>query len=389
MEHWSIKYLGQPEGYFRHQIWEYFNKQNIPYIHKRFYNWMTIQTNFHISSDNKIYVTGETDQIHTNVKIIKPGLNFRIETPYLERPSLYWNRTLFSVRYRSERIWEDPEGAESGTGTRVEAVGVCTLQWRHNGRDGVSNHQPYDCLLNPLFKGISQKTSKLRVAGLCVGNSPVTGEFFAQRTSNAENVSIWWRHHDNTLLHLIFLWDSFWYRYWHGDSCDRNGYNVYVTQCNYLFENICTKRSYFRKWYSITSDKIGLAYIKNNAWVTVNNNFFCSRVKWFANDFHEWRSHEGKSLAYHITSDQKIVIHGNECIILFLTCYFMFWTYNSAINNHRWLIAPLSLRKCPALWRHHNWSVTSRERELLALWRHFRRLFLHAQIGTKAIFTSE
>ena len=40
------------------------------------------------------------------------------------------------------------------------------------------------------------KTSKLRVTGLCVGNSPVTGEFPAQRDSNAENVSIWWRHHE-------------------------------------------------------------------------------------------------------------------------------------------------------------------------------------------------
>ena len=42
-----------------------------------------------------------------------------------------------------------------------------------------------------------------------------------------------------------------------------------------------------------------------------------------------------------------------------------------------------------ALWRHHNWSVTSREREALALWRNIRRLFLHARIGAKAIFTSE
>ena len=42
---------------------------------------------------------------------------------------------------------------------------------------------------------ISKKTSKLRVTGLCVGNSPVTDEFPAQRASNAENVSIWWRHH--------------------------------------------------------------------------------------------------------------------------------------------------------------------------------------------------
>ena len=27
------------------------------------------------------------------------------------------------------------------------------------------------------------------------GNSPVTGEFPAQTASDAENVSIWWRHH--------------------------------------------------------------------------------------------------------------------------------------------------------------------------------------------------
>ena len=70
-----------------------------------------------------------------------------------------------------------------------------TLQWHHNGHDGVSNHQPYDCLLNRVFRRRSRKASRLRVTGLCEGNSPVTGEFPTQRTSNAENVSIWWRHH--------------------------------------------------------------------------------------------------------------------------------------------------------------------------------------------------
>ena len=69
------------------------------------------------------------------------------------------------------------------------------LQWRHNGRDGVSNHQPHDCFLNRLFRRRSKKTSKLCVTGLCEGNSPVTGEFPTQRASNAENVSIRWRHH--------------------------------------------------------------------------------------------------------------------------------------------------------------------------------------------------
>ena len=77
----------------------------------------------------------------------------------------------------------------------IYAVTSMTLRWRHNGRDSVSNHQPHHFLLNRLFGRRSKKTSKLRVTGLCAGNSPVTGEFPAQRASNAENVSIWWRHH--------------------------------------------------------------------------------------------------------------------------------------------------------------------------------------------------
>ena len=75
----------------------------------------------------------------------------------------------------------------------------------HNGRDGVSNHQPHDCLLNPLFRRRSNKTSKSALLTLCEGNSPVTGEFPTQRASNTENVSIWWRHHgcsETCLLHV-------------------------------------------------------------------------------------------------------------------------------------------------------------------------------------------
>ena len=49
------------------------------------------------------------------------------------------------------------------------------LQWHHNGRDDVSNHQRLGCLCNRLFGRRSRKTSKLRVTGLCEGNSPVTG----------------------------------------------------------------------------------------------------------------------------------------------------------------------------------------------------------------------
>ena len=64
-----------------------------------------------------------------------------------------------------------------------------TLEWRHNEHDGVSNQQLHGCSLNCLFR----RRSKLHATGPCEGNSPVTGEFSAQRDSSAENVSIWWR----------------------------------------------------------------------------------------------------------------------------------------------------------------------------------------------------
>ena len=74
---------------------------------------------------------------------------------------------------------------------------IISLQWRHSDRDGVPNHEPHDCLLHRLFRHKLKKTSKLHVTGFCAWNSPVTGEFPTQRASNAENVSIWWRHHAN------------------------------------------------------------------------------------------------------------------------------------------------------------------------------------------------
>ena len=46
-----------------------------------------------------------------------------------------------------------------------------------------------------VYSGRWKKASRRRVTGLCGGKSPVTSEFPAQRTSNAENISIWWRHH--------------------------------------------------------------------------------------------------------------------------------------------------------------------------------------------------
>ena len=59
---------------------------------------------------------------------------------------------------------------------RLGGIGIpvikIPLYWRHKDHGGVSNHQPRGCLLNRLFRCRWKKTSKLRVTGLCAGNSP-------------------------------------------------------------------------------------------------------------------------------------------------------------------------------------------------------------------------
>ena len=74
---------------------------------------------------------------------------------------------------------------------------ILTLQWRYNERDGISNDRRLDSLLNCLLRRRLKKTSKLRITGLCEENPPVTSVFPSQRASNADNVSIWWRHREN------------------------------------------------------------------------------------------------------------------------------------------------------------------------------------------------
>ena len=124
-----------------------------------------------------------------------------------------WSKTLFEITEESKGKqcdcvcwWLAPSGAPDSKqaqcwrlkgdyqGFRIYS----TLQWRHNGCNGVLNHQRLDCLLNRLFRRRSKKTSQLRVTGLCEENPPVTHGFPSQKASNAENVSIWWRHHETT-----------------------------------------------------------------------------------------------------------------------------------------------------------------------------------------------
>ena len=130
---------------------------------------------------------------HACNEICNCGMKFHIWTLFMVPSgihSLPWGKLL--AKLTELRLWPivlDKEWVHSFPITD-------SLEWHHNERDGVSNHRRCDYLLNRLFRRSSKKTSKLRVTGLCEGNSPVTGKFPAQRASNAENGSIILRHEE-------------------------------------------------------------------------------------------------------------------------------------------------------------------------------------------------
>ena len=117
--------------------------------------------------------------------------------------------------------------------TRTWTAIALALLWRHNGPDGVSNHQPHDCLLNRSFRCRLKKISKLHFTGLCGGNSPVTGEFPAQMASNAEKVSIWWYHHGLGYNGSCLPWQL---QYFHVSLEKKSPFKALCTSaCTFLF----------------------------------------------------------------------------------------------------------------------------------------------------------
>ena len=91
-----------------------------------------------------------------------------------DKPFCVSNNQQRFIQTNGIEITKVPHYCPIGRGTHRLPV---ALMWRHNGHDGVLNHQPHDYLPNRLFRRRSKKTSKFRVTCLCAGNSIVTGEF--------------------------------------------------------------------------------------------------------------------------------------------------------------------------------------------------------------------
>ena len=74
---------------------------------------------------------------------------------------------------------------------------------------------------------------------------------------------------------------------------------------------------------------------------------FWSLVRWFANNFNSWLRHSWKSLANHLTRDQKMVIHGNSCIILYImigTAYHIWHKHFARLRQLSYIILGMNYK---------------------------------------------
>ena len=108
-----------------------------------------------------------------------------------------------------------------------------------------------------VYSGVNQRKhqSSASLAFVCMGNSPGTGEFPAQMASYAENVSIWWRHHELSLsaLYVLFVgqcWNffaritttvfnyrkKFWHRHELCHETSAGGFIINLNHCHVVYQ---------------------------------------------------------------------------------------------------------------------------------------------------------
>ena len=157
-------------------------------------NWKLIAVGPFVKKFQTGNVQNKYDNDITNVYNIELRYNilFYLDKLRLRTYDPHVADVIFKFMYFCLQIvlfWcEFPSDLDKNNPSLVEAWTRCqtgnTLQWGYNERNGISNHQPHNCLLNLLFRHRSMKTSKLRVTGLC------------EEKSLVKNVSIWWCHHE-------------------------------------------------------------------------------------------------------------------------------------------------------------------------------------------------
>ena len=127
-----------------------------------------------------------------------------IQTGVTVRKRLSWVVTSVTLTFD---LWPWPFAWTSLLSLVITPENFMMIRWWEHSQKGVTDGQTdrrtdrqTENTIHRAAWSQLKKTSKLRVTGLCVGNSPGTGEFPAQMASDAENASIWWHHHVPNLV---------------------------------------------------------------------------------------------------------------------------------------------------------------------------------------------
>ena len=315
-----------------------------------------------------------------------------------------------------------------------------SLQWRHNEHDGISNNQPCDCLLKRLFRHRWKKTSKLRITGLCAGNSRVTNEF-------PHKGPVMWKmfpFDDVIMWKLTMVWhQESWlpmtprgaigpthaamgptHAWWCGQPCllPPNHGHSYIDgilpkgpypPCLRMADRalLAGYPRYQFNWVIIGSSKglspmVGL--LKLHLLISPISNIF-DHAKLPVRFCRLGSRSQISQLRPHLL-DENVIPIGNQCFddsekngeILEQTSIIRCTKSQNLNVSH--LVLQLSLCPlhwsqvflCPLHWSQVlsrewrcSWSRADRWREVLVLWCHIHRLFLHVQIGAVLIFTRD
>ena len=117
------------------------------------FSWMKLWEFGSIKTSLKIVLWGLVNNIPTLVQIM--GWR-RPSVKPLSEPMIVGLYTHIGATRPQWVRWRTKNPDQFRTTTKQKKKRILrawiSLIWRHNGRDGVSNHQPHDCLLNRLFR---------------------------------------------------------------------------------------------------------------------------------------------------------------------------------------------------------------------------------------------
>ena len=152
-------------------------------------NPLSLQTRFAKYGPKNVVIV---DGVHTQV--VSKSYEFLFERPTKSELKFVAGHFICNLRE-----WATGPTVPSITGDTASVFIISVIWFHYNDvtMSAMASQSTNPTIVySSVYRGTDRKKpSKAPRRGFCAGSSPVSCEVPAQRASNAENVSIWWRHH--------------------------------------------------------------------------------------------------------------------------------------------------------------------------------------------------